>query len=94
MTTHRTTHRAIDARVTDCPLCIDEWAPGFHPCYGPHYTTCPACRPACPACRGVAMFPAANLTLPEIIERANRAGWLPIFCLSCAGVLRLYRLRP
>ena len=77
----------------DCRFCIDGNMPaGSDPDLGELYETCPVCRPACPGCDGLAVFPAAYDCQACFIDALNARGLGPMICPDCTGVISLVDL--
>ncbi len=85
----------MTAAITDCRYCIDGNMPAGRCDYmGELYERCPECSIPCPACDGIAVFPANYNTPVELVTDllAFRLG--PVFCPGCLGVLSLIFLGP
>jgi hypothetical protein len=79
----------------DCLFCIDSNMPaGRDESMGELYERCPACCDPCPACDGLAVYPANYNSPLELVTDllAQRLG--PVFCPGCLGVIVLISLGP
>jgi hypothetical protein len=78
-----------------CLFCIDGNMPaGTDTDLGELYERCPACLPVCPACDGIAVFPARNHCLYCFTAALITKRLAPVLCPGCTGVITLVDLDP
>ena len=74
----------------DCLHCIDGMALSESGLLGICFRVCGACQPGCPCCHGNGGFPATTRDMAEFIAHHNDAGYLPVLCHTCGGVVDIH----
>ncbi len=78
-----------------CLFCIDGYMPaGSDRDLGELFERCPACESVCPACDGIAVFPARHHCLYCFTAALIDQRLAPVLCPGCTGVITLIDLDP
>jgi hypothetical protein len=78
-----------DTNPNECLDCIDGLTPTTSPLIGHSFRLCPTCRPICPCCNGHGRWPAWTTDLIAFLAVYNDAGFMPILCHACCGLIAL-----
>jgi hypothetical protein len=77
----------VNASAVECLSCIDGFAPTTDELLGYAFRACPACRIACSCCNGRGVYPVWTQDMTEFAAVYNAAGFAPVICHTCGGVV-------